>query len=202
MLGGMLVDIQFSSAHNDWGRVRDAVLQAEDEGYDTTWVFDHFDGTVLGGDRPLLECFTLMGAMAAATTRIGIGALVVNVANRHPAARRVVVVGEREVAGPQPVQHAQHGQRRADRVPALHADERGNAASGACGLHLVGRASEHEVVGLAVDHAVDEVDLLQRGKHRLGLGQGRRHVRRPELSGDPTRVQARDVGVHLGKPGQ
>lgn len=85
MLETMLVDIQFSSAHNDWPIIRDAVVQAESDGYDTTWVFDHFDGTVLGGDRALLECFTLMGAMASATTRIGIGALVVNVANRHPA---------------------------------------------------------------------------------------------------------------------
>lgn len=81
----MLVDIQFSSAHNDWPRLRDAVLQAEADGYDTTWVFDHFDGATLGGDRPLLECFTLLGAMAEATTTIGVGALVVNVANRHRA---------------------------------------------------------------------------------------------------------------------
>ncbi len=83
--GGVLVDVQFSSAHNDWPRLRDAVLQAEAEGHDTTWVFDHFDGAMLRGDRPLLECFTLLGAMAAATTTIGLGTLVVNVANRHRA---------------------------------------------------------------------------------------------------------------------
>lgn len=82
----MLIDIQLSSAHNDWPELRDAALRAEDDGYDTTWVLDHFDGTVFpGGDRDVLECCTLLGALAAATTSIGLGTLVANVANRHPA---------------------------------------------------------------------------------------------------------------------
>ena len=33
----------------------------------------------------MLECFTLLGALAEATTTIGLGTLVANVANRHPA---------------------------------------------------------------------------------------------------------------------
>jgi alkanesulfonate monooxygenase SsuD/methylene tetrahydromethanopterin reductase-like flavin-dependent oxidoreductase (luciferase family) len=82
----MLVDIQLSSAHNDWPQLRDATKRAEDEGYDTTWILDHFDGTVFpGGDRDLLECCTLLGALAVATSTIGLGTLVANVANRHPA---------------------------------------------------------------------------------------------------------------------
>jgi alkanesulfonate monooxygenase SsuD/methylene tetrahydromethanopterin reductase-like flavin-dependent oxidoreductase (luciferase family) len=82
----MIVDVQFSSAHNDWPALRDAVLEAESDGtYGTTWVLDHFDGSTFpGGDRDLLEAFTFMGALAAATTTIGIGSLVANVANRHP----------------------------------------------------------------------------------------------------------------------
>ncbi|MEO5722837.1 MAG: LLM class flavin-dependent oxidoreductase [Ilumatobacteraceae bacterium] len=86
----MIVDIQFSPAVNDWPELRDAVLKAEAEGYTTTWVFDHFDGAMLGGDRPMLECFTLLGALAEATASsgsgtIGLGTLVANVVNRHPA---------------------------------------------------------------------------------------------------------------------
>jgi len=82
----MIVDVQYSSAHNDWPALRDAILQDEADGtYNTTWVLDHFDGTTFeGGDRDLLEAFTFMGALAAATTTIGIGSLVANVANRHP----------------------------------------------------------------------------------------------------------------------
>jgi hypothetical protein len=60
----MLIDVQFSSGHNDYPRLRDAVLQAEAEGFDTTWVLDHFDGAMVGGDRAILECFTLLGALA------------------------------------------------------------------------------------------------------------------------------------------
>ena len=81
----MLIDVQFSSANHDWPELCDAVLQAEAEGNDTVWVFDHFDGTLLGGDGMAMECFVLLGALAAATTTIGIGPMVANVANRHPA---------------------------------------------------------------------------------------------------------------------
>ena len=81
----MKIDIQFSAGANDWPELRDAVLRAEAEGYDTTWVFDHFDGAMISGDRPMLECFTLLGALAEATSTIGLGTLVANVANRHPA---------------------------------------------------------------------------------------------------------------------
>lgn len=81
----MLIDVQFSSGHNDFPRLRDAVLQAEADGFDTTWVLDHFDGAMVGGDRDVVECFTLLGALAVATRTIKLGSLVANVSNRHPA---------------------------------------------------------------------------------------------------------------------
>lgn len=96
----MLIDIQYSSAHNDWPELRDAVLRAEDEGYDTTWVFDHFDGPTLhGGDRDVLECFTLLGALAAVTTSIGLGSLVANIANRHPAVLVAAASSAQRISG-------------------------------------------------------------------------------------------------------
>jgi alkanesulfonate monooxygenase SsuD/methylene tetrahydromethanopterin reductase-like flavin-dependent oxidoreductase (luciferase family) len=81
----MKIDVQFSPGKNDWPALRGAVLRAEAEGYDTAWAFDHFDGEMLHGDRMMLECFTLLGALAEATSTIGLGTLVANVANRHPA---------------------------------------------------------------------------------------------------------------------
>ena len=95
----MLVDVQLSSAHNDWAELRDGVLRAEADGFDTTWVLDHFDGAVLGGDRELLECFTLLGALAVATTTINLGALVVNVANRHPAVTAAAASSAQRISG-------------------------------------------------------------------------------------------------------
>ena len=96
----MIVDIQFSSAHNDWPELRDAVLQAEADGFGTTWVLDHFDGTLFtDGDREVLECFTLLGALAAATTTIGVGSLVANVANRHPAVMAAAASSVQRISG-------------------------------------------------------------------------------------------------------
>ncbi len=95
----MLLDIQFSSGHNEWEPLRDAVLQAEADGYDTTWVLDHFDGAMVGGDRAVLECCTLLGALAVATTTINLGALVANVANRHPAVLAAAASSVQRISG-------------------------------------------------------------------------------------------------------
>ena len=95
----MKIDIQYSPGTNDWPALRDAVLRAEADGYDTTWVFDHFDGQMVQGDRPMLECFTLLGALAAATTMIGLGTLVANVANRHPAELAAAASSVQRISG-------------------------------------------------------------------------------------------------------
>jgi alkanesulfonate monooxygenase SsuD/methylene tetrahydromethanopterin reductase-like flavin-dependent oxidoreductase (luciferase family) len=93
------IDIQFSPGNNDWPVLRDAILQAEADGYDTTWVFDHFDGAMIQGDRPMLECFTLLGALAVATSTIRLGTLVANVANRHPAVLAAAASSAQRISG-------------------------------------------------------------------------------------------------------
>ncbi len=79
----MQIDIQLNPAVEEWSSLRDGVLLAEDRGFDTAWVFDHFDGAMLGGTT-MLECFALLGGLAACTDRIRLGTLVANVANRLP----------------------------------------------------------------------------------------------------------------------
>ena len=81
----MLIDVQYSSGHTEFPAYLDAILRAEADGCDTAWVLDHFDGAMVGGDRPILECFTLLGALSVATTHVRLGCLVANVINRHPA---------------------------------------------------------------------------------------------------------------------
>jgi alkanesulfonate monooxygenase SsuD/methylene tetrahydromethanopterin reductase-like flavin-dependent oxidoreductase (luciferase family) len=93
------IDIQFSPGTNDWPVLRDAILRAEADGYDTTWVFDHFDGTMIQGDRPMLECFTLLGALAEATSTIRLGTMVANVANRHPAVLAAAASSAQRISG-------------------------------------------------------------------------------------------------------
>ena len=79
----MIVDIQLSPGHADWPRLRDAVLEAESRGFGAVWVFDHLAGGVLGGET-MLECCTLLGALAEATSTIELGTMVANVWNRQP----------------------------------------------------------------------------------------------------------------------
>ena len=76
------VDIQFSPANADWVALRDAVQAADESEFGAVWVFDHLAGVALGGTT-MLECFTLLGAIAAVTERIELGTMVANVWNRQ-----------------------------------------------------------------------------------------------------------------------
>ena len=66
---------------------------AEDVGFDSFWVMDHFyQLPALGGAaQPMLESYTLLGGLAARTTRIRLGALVTGVTYRNPAILAKVV---------------------------------------------------------------------------------------------------------------
>ncbi len=81
----MLFDFQVNTATTHWPDIREQALTAEANGFDAVWVWDHLTGMTMGGGHTMSDCFTVLGALAAATTTVNIGPLVANVQNRHPA---------------------------------------------------------------------------------------------------------------------
>jgi len=73
------------------GTLFDGVVQmataAEESGFDSIWVMDHFyQLPPLGGpSQPMLDSYTLLGALAARTRRVRLGTLVTGVTYRNPA---------------------------------------------------------------------------------------------------------------------
>lgn len=68
------------------GTLRDVAVAAEDSGYRSIWVMDHFfQMPGFGGPTaPMLECYCTLGYLAAATQRIELGPLVGGVVYRYP----------------------------------------------------------------------------------------------------------------------
>jgi F420-dependent oxidoreductase-like protein len=73
------------------GTLFDGVVQmataAEESGFDSVWVMDHFfQLPPMGGPRaPMLDSYTLLGALAARTSEVRLGAMVTGVTYRNPA---------------------------------------------------------------------------------------------------------------------
>ena len=68
-------------------RIAAVVAAAEDAGWDTVMVMDHFYQLPLLGppEREMLEAYTLLGAIAARTSKVQLGTLVTGVTYRYPA---------------------------------------------------------------------------------------------------------------------
>jgi F420-dependent oxidoreductase-like protein len=62
-------------------------LAAEESGFDSFWVMDHYHQIMHIGPEtdPMLEAYTLLGGIAARTSRIKLGAMVTGVTYRNPA---------------------------------------------------------------------------------------------------------------------
>src|ERR687888_1573863 len=68
-------------------RIAEIAVTAEQAGFDSVWVMDHYYQIPMVGraDEPMLEAYTLLSGLAARTTRARLGAMVTGVTYRNPA---------------------------------------------------------------------------------------------------------------------
>jgi alkanesulfonate monooxygenase SsuD/methylene tetrahydromethanopterin reductase-like flavin-dependent oxidoreductase (luciferase family) len=85
---GLVLPIEQPDAHTapmSYAGIREVALAAEASGLDSLWVFDHllfrFDGETTG----IHECWTVLSAIAEATSRVQLGTIVMCTSFRNPA---------------------------------------------------------------------------------------------------------------------
>ena len=94
----MRVDVLLETFGTSWPEVRNGAQAAEQAGFDGVWLNDHLAGSVQGSSQ-VLECWTVLSALAASVPRITIGSLVLNVANRDPFTLAVMAATLQHVSG-------------------------------------------------------------------------------------------------------
>jgi len=98
LTGFMQVDLLLDPFGARWVDIRDAARLAIDAGFAGIWTHDHLDGRVY--DAPyVLECWTVLSALADAAPGVMLGPLVLNVANRHPGLLAAMAATLQEVSG-------------------------------------------------------------------------------------------------------
>ncbi len=88
-LGLQLPSFTFDGVTTDrmFDRIGETALAAESSGFDSFWVMDHYHQISNIGPEtdPMLEGYTLLGGVAARTSRIFLGTMVTGVTYRNPA---------------------------------------------------------------------------------------------------------------------
>ena len=100
---GVLLPQSASDGGETWNEISALAGQAEDGGVDSLWLIDHFfhreDGLAVGGETGIAEPWTLLSALAATTTRVELGTLVLSTSFRPAGLLAKMAVTADEVAG-------------------------------------------------------------------------------------------------------
>ncbi|MFN2607700.1 MAG: LLM class F420-dependent oxidoreductase [Acidimicrobiales bacterium] len=108
-LGLQIPNFTYSGVPDDqlFERIAAQAVAAEESGFDSVWVMDHFYQLPMIGpsSNAMLEAYSLLSALAARTTKVSLGTLVTGVTYRYPAvlAKQVttldVISGGRAILG-------------------------------------------------------------------------------------------------------
>jgi len=92
------VDVLLETFGSRWPEIRAGGLAAERAGLHGVWLNDHLAGSPEGAPH-VLECWTVLSALAAEVPRIAVGPLVLNIANRDPGTLAVMAATLQHVTG-------------------------------------------------------------------------------------------------------
>ena len=81
-----------------YSECREAAIAVEASGFESVWTWDHLL-SFNDDDEPVLECWTLLAAMAEATQRVKLGSFVANVLNRAPDVLAKTVATVQQISG-------------------------------------------------------------------------------------------------------
>jgi alkanesulfonate monooxygenase SsuD/methylene tetrahydromethanopterin reductase-like flavin-dependent oxidoreductase (luciferase family) len=95
----VLVDLLLVPFGASYAMMREAALTAEEAGFNGLWTFDHLREPVAGAGGATPECWTVLSALAEATSRLQLGSLVLNVANRRPGVLANMAATLQQVSG-------------------------------------------------------------------------------------------------------
>ena len=97
---GVVLPIAEEDGHQPgYGEIREIAQATEATGLDSVWVFDHLLYRFEGETSGLHECWTILSAIAEATSRVELGTIVLATAFRNPALLAKMAATLDEVSG-------------------------------------------------------------------------------------------------------
>src|SRR4051794_37342174 len=74
-----------TGAEQKWAKTVETAVLAEELGYDSIWVYDHFHNVPVPAHEAMFECWTVMAAISQRTSRVRLGQMVGCAPYRSPA---------------------------------------------------------------------------------------------------------------------